>query len=82
MQLIIVCYAQSNRRLCGCMANGMKNAAKHVGGIAGTCWPFPDKFELPRSVLGAGGIASYCLGLCEDVSYTVQYTVLSLSYNT
>ena len=56
MWLIIVWDAQLGRRLCDCMAHGMKNAAKHVVRL------YPDGFEFTRSLLGAGGITSYCLG--------------------
>ena len=45
------------------MAHGMKNAAKHVGlAFIQMSLSFPDGFEFSRSLLGAGGIASHCLG--------------------
>ena len=58
VQLITVWDAQVGRKLCGCMANGMKNAMKH--NVNKGMMPFPRRGLICASQVSIG-IASCCL---------------------
>ena len=58
VQLITVWDAQVGRKLCGCMANGMKNAMKH--NVNKGMLPFPRRGLICASQVSIG-IASCCL---------------------